>query len=86
MNKDIFIFYTINEKSDNRYWSYGKLPKGWWWVGGGSAGKDMYTNDEQFNGPAESKSKMIKYLETFFNKLKADKVIIRYKIRQSFLP
>lgn len=90
--KTLYVFYTVNENTDKKkYWMYGKFPKGWWWVGGGStsmigAPKLEYKREDQFSGPKESLSKMVDYLDAYFKKLKNDNIITKYKIRRSYLP
>jgi hypothetical protein len=90
--KTLFVFYTLDPSSKG--WEYNKLPKGWWWVGGGSTSpvvtkpqnKLKYEREEQFSGPAETKQAMIEYLDGVFAKLKQEGAVKIYKIRQSYLP
>lgn len=91
--KYLFVFYTINENSPKKSWSYGKFPKGWYWVGSGSvqpvAGKkvkSVYFLEEQFGGPMNQKEKMKDYLKKYFSKLKEKKIITKYKITSSYSP
>jgi hypothetical protein len=91
-SKVLFVFYTINEKTEkNTFWSYKKLPKKWNWIGSGktSAIKDKkleYLQEEQFNGDKKTQLIMVEYLTKFFDKLKKDGIITKYKIRRSYLP
>jgi hypothetical protein len=89
----LFVFYNINPNSPNKSWNYGKFPKDWYWVGGGSVKplmgkkiKSAYIQEEQFNGPIKTKEKMKDYLENFFTNLKKKKIITQFKIRNSYLP
>ena len=89
--KTLFVFYTINPQSTTKVWTYGKFPKGWNWIGGGSSvpvkGKKLlYLQEEQFTGVKDTQEKMKMYLITFFDKLKQKGIIVRYKIRNSFKP
>ena len=89
--KVLFVFYTINEHSDKKTsWIY-KLPKEWSWIGSGKTSainnkKLEYLQEEQFNGTKKTQEKMIEYLKKFFDKLKKNKIITKYKIRKSYLP
>jgi hypothetical protein len=88
----LFVFYNINPATKNNTWSYKRFPKGWTWVGAGSAQLTVggrtsyYMQEEQFGGPKEGKAKMRDVLDRFFRKLVDDGVVTKYKIRQSYLP
>ncbi len=89
----LFVFYNINQNSSEKSWSYKKFPKGWWWVGAGSVQpikgekvKSVYIREEQFAGPMNKRKAMKDYLEKYFSKLKEKKIIIKFKIRNSYLP
>ena len=90
--KVVFVFYTINENlSERASWSYGRFPKGWWWVGAGSTSligqkPKKYAREQQFMGPKEGQDKMITYLDSFFKKLKEKGIIKIYKLRKSYAP
>jgi hypothetical protein len=92
MNKTLFVFYTANPNSETKSWSYGKFPKGWVWIGGGTTvpinSKKVlkYVQEEQFDGPANNIDKMKEYLDKYFTELKEKKIIKVYKIRKSFKP
>jgi len=89
----LFVFYNINENAPEKSWTYKKFPKGWWWVGAGSVQpfkgkkvKSTYIREEQFAGPMNKREAMKDYLESYFAKLKEKKIIIKYKIRNSYAP
>jgi hypothetical protein len=83
--KTLFVFYSLHPESTD--WRYTKkFPKGWSWTGSGSTSQLPYTHEEQFNGPKETQSKMRQYLITYFEKLKSQKIIKKYKIRNSYKP
>lgn len=90
--KTIFVFYTLK---NNGKWKYPKLPKGWQWIGSGKTApikgtikdnKLKYENEEQFCGPLKTHSETKDLLNKIFTKLKKDKIIKIYKIRNSYLP
>ena len=80
MESTVFVFYTMAEGSS---WSY-SLPKGWWWVGAGSPMTPKYEREEQFQGPAASRTKTMNYLDSFFKKLKKQGIIKTYKVSRTF--
>jgi hypothetical protein len=85
--KPLIVLYTINTKSDkDKSWDYGKgLPKGWWWVGGGStAGKQGYLQEEQFTGPSKARGAARMFLTMFFKNLQRDGIITKFKVRESY--
>jgi hypothetical protein len=93
--KTLIVFYTINEQSAIKTWTYAKMPKGWHWIGGGSTSpvigkkgskKISYLNEEQFNGTKDTQDKMKTYLINCFDKLKEKGIITKYKIRKSYKP
>src|SRR5437868_4953108 len=83
----LFVFYELVGDGS---WSYGKMPKGWKWIGAGttrpvgSTTPTKYPREEQFNGPKETRLMMREYLDKHFGILKKDNVIKRYKIRNSY--
>lgn len=89
----IFVFYTIRGYAK---WCYIKnFPKTWRWIGGGHTNpftkdgmsqKYSYLNEEQFMGSFDNRDKMVEYLKNFFDKLKNDGKIKKYKIRYSYKP
>ncbi len=80
MESTVFVFYTMARGSS---WSY-SLPKDWWWVGGGSPATAKYEREEQFQGPSASRAKTMNYLDSFFNKLKKQGIIKKYKVSRTF--
>jgi len=90
-NRNLFVFYNFNEKTEkDKSWIY-KLPKEWEWVGSGKTSainkkKLEYLREEQFSGTKKTELKMIEYLKNFFDKLKKKEIITKYKIRKSYLP
>jgi hypothetical protein len=88
----VFVFYTFTDKENPASWRYTKkFPKGWYWVGSGTTSpigekSTLYENEEQFAGPKNTQSQMIKYLTAFFKIVKQKNDITRYKIRTSYLP
>ena len=84
MDSTVFVFYTINPNTDKpTSWSYGKFPKGWWWVGAGSAGCG-YTQEEQFTGPPKSQSALEQKLTTQFEKLKKSGIVTKFKLYRKY--
>lgn len=80
----IFVFY---EPIHSSKWTYkNKFPKGWTWTGVGSTSNKYYPQEEQFDGPKESRTSMKKLLDDYFKKLKKNGIIVRYKIRYSYKP
>jgi hypothetical protein len=85
----LFVFYKSAEGSNT--WKYGRFPKGWWWVGAGSTSavgdpSREYPREEQFNGPKETQKAMRDYLDQYFQRLKDKGQVVKYKIRNSYLP
>jgi hypothetical protein len=88
----LFVFYNINQDAQDKYWNY-ELPNDWWWVGSGTTqplvGKRQntsYIQEEQFNGSIETKEEMKNYLESFFTNLLDKNIILKFTIRESYLP
>jgi|UniRef100_A0A6C0H3D8 hypothetical protein len=82
----LFVFYTPPRK----YWEYGKFPEGWKFVGSGrtypiSNKKPKYTNEEQFSGPPDNKKVMIQFLKYEFEKLKNEKAIDCFEIKNTYM-
>ena len=87
-DKVLFVFYTFDNID---YWSYGKFPKGWRWVGSGSTSalqkkKLKYERVEQFMGPKKTIKKMQDFLNNYFKNLKNKGTIKIYKISKSYSP
>jgi hypothetical protein len=87
----LFVFYNFGENIE--YWTYGKFPKSWWWVGSGTTNPTKvnkidykYSNEEQFCGSKIKQKAMRLYLDKYFTKLKEKKIIKNYKIRNSYVP
>lgn len=96
----IFIFYEMSPEGGS--WTYTKMPKPWYWVGKGSTSpafvkpswwsyffpkpKPEYPSEEQFSGSKATQAKMRKYLDAYFDKLKAKGTVLKYKIRTSYSP
>ena len=82
----LFVFHTINTKT-NKYtgWHYDPLPAGWEWIGGGST-QEGYTREEQLTGPKKSKAAALKQITKVLTKLKADGILTKFKVRQSYKP
>ena len=84
----LFVFYTTPKK----YWKYDKFPDGWEWIGSGrtypigSKEIQIYTREEQFDGPVKSKKEMNTFLKQTFENLKEQNVIESYKIRETYVP
>ena len=84
MDSTVFVFYTINPNTDKpTSWSYGKFPKGWWWVGAGSAGCG-YNQEEQFTGPPDSQAALETLLTTQFEKLKKNGIVTKFKLYRKY--
>jgi hypothetical protein len=81
--KTLFVFYTFEKPAS---WEYGRMPKGWWWVGSGSTGSLLYDREEQFMGPVSNQDRAARHLESCFKKLKERGILKRFKIRKSYLP
>ena len=85
LNKTLFVFYT----SPTKYWKYEEFPSGWSWIGSGRTkpvGSEQvlkYTNEEQFSGPPQTQKDMIQFLEHTFEKLKEEKAIESFKIKET---
>ena len=88
----INVFYNVNPEDIevSKYWTYGKFPGQWWWVGagstvglgsaGGNYGPPGYKLEEQFNGDNKNMNNMKKYLTKYFDKLLKQKILLKYKI------
>ena len=89
INKTLFVFYTRPSK----YWKYGKFPDGWKSIGSGRTYPfpvdlkkiPKYTNEEQFSGPSENQLEMVKFLEYEFQKLKEEKAIDCFEIKETYM-
>lgn len=89
LKKTLFVFYTKPVK----YWEYKNIPEGWEWVGSGRTYPfpvdkkkiPKYTNEEQFTGPSKNETEMIAFLEQEFQKLKEEKTIDCFEIKQSYM-
>lgn len=90
-NGVIFVFYTMNEGTGKKY-TFPKLPASWHWTGSGSTApvnsNDVmeYENESQFNGDEKDKQKVKDRLAKFFDKLKKEEIVKKYKIRFSYKP
>ena len=84
----VFVFYTINTNTTkDTSWNYNPLPKGWWWVGGGSTqGEGGYLREEQLSGPKESKAAAIVQITKVMTRLKKEGILTKFKVRQSYKP
>jgi len=87
-DKVLFVFYTFDNTDS---WSYGKLPKGWRWVGSGTTNairdkKLKYEQEEQFMGPENTIKKMHNFLNNYFTNLKNEGTIKIFKIAKSYSP
>jgi len=84
----IFVFYTINTKTDKYTgWHYDPLPAGWEWTGGSDTrGEGGYAREEQLTGPKKSKAAALKQVTKVLTKLKADGILTKFKVRQSYKP
>lgn len=95
----LFVFYELSPEGGS--WTYAKMPKPWYWVGKGSTSpaidnswmsylfpkpKPEYPSEEQFSGTKATQAKMRKYLDAYFNKLKAKGAVVKYKIRTTYSP
>ena len=84
----IFVMYKININATEKYWKYGKMPKNWSWIGGGTTvpiqklndNTIKYPQEEQFMGDPKYKIKMKEILSNFFQKLKDKQIIENYKL------
>ena len=89
VKKTLFVFYTRPTK----YWEYKNIPKEWEWVGSGRTYPfpidqkkiPKYTNEEQFTGPSKNETEMIAFLEHKFQKLKEEKTIDCFEIKESYI-
>lgn len=89
VNKTLFVFYT----KPTKYWDYEDFPDGWKWIGSGHTYPfpvdytkiPKYTNEEQFSGPSDNEIEMIKFLEYKFDKLKEEKVIDCFEIKETYM-
>lgn len=79
----IFVFYQLNGEQS---WDYEEFVEQWNWIGAGSTKNPKYPREEQFNGPKKSKKQMRDLLKNFFDELKNNEKIIRYKIRYGYKP
>lgn len=83
-DKSIHVCYTFYENMERCRWTYGVLPKGWWYGGGGliiPLLKKGHTHDETFNGPKISRNAMWYVLCKAFKELHERGIIKRYTIR-----
>lgn len=92
-DKSVFVFYTIHPDARARQWVYPRFPAGWKWIGAGSVNpvrgavqSDLYEQEEQFEGPVSNRQEMREVIDRVFRNLKQKGIIIRYKIRNSYLP
>jgi len=83
---NLFVFYKFNPNASKNTWLYKRFPKGWDWIGGGGIPLESgFEREEQFNGSKEGQKNMKEYLKKFFDKLKKDGIITKFKIHNSFL-
>jgi hypothetical protein len=89
LKKTLFVFYT----KPTKYWKYENIPEGWEWIGCGRTYPfpvdqetiPKYTNEEQFTGPSKNETEMVLFLEQEFQKLKEEKTIDCFEIKQSYM-
>jgi hypothetical protein len=83
----LFVFHTINTKTDKPTgWNYNPLPAGWNWIGASGQSEGGYTREEQLMGPKKSKAAALKQITKVLTKLKADGILTKFKVRQSYKP
>lgn len=83
----LFVFYDIATTDEKKkYWTYGKFPGDWDWIGRGGTPNILYPGEEQFSGPSKNKEKMKRYLNNYFSKLLERGIVKRFKIRGSYRP
>lgn len=88
---DIYIFYELNNDSNNVIWYYDDMPDYLGWIGRFSTfpvekdelGKifireTLYPRKEKFYCDANFKEESINYLNNYFNELLHNKTIIRF--------
>jgi hypothetical protein len=96
----LFVFYELSPEGGS--WTYAKMPNTWWWVGKGGTAPSIvkrtwfsfmfprkepeFPSEEQFSGTKTTQAKMRSYLDSFFKKLKAKGVVVKYKIRATYAP
>ena len=80
----IFVFYDLLK--DDATWNFGRLPGSWWWVGHGGTSNPLYPHEDQFQGDVKDIVKIKEIIKKKMDKLVAQGVVKRYKIRRSYKP